>query len=1040
MQDRSQPRHRAQPPARRGKLVRRSLVGLLGAGLSFGALAAGPLSGASATDRGRALLVGTAAAAAPSTYPAVGATTSFLNHAALLGDTPEPAWYESNIPFVDLPDSDIQSTYYYRWRTYKEALKYTGPKDGWIISEFLGPVGYSAPFGGINAAASHHIYEGRWLRDNRYVDDYLTYWLSGTGAQAKQANDGKGTTSTDWAHQYSFWSVDSAVARAKVSGDWNFVESLLPQLTAQYEQWKGNFDPSLGLYWQTPVWDAMEFTASSYQSDDPYHGGEGFRPTINAYQYGDAKALAELYRRKGDSATAQRYLGEAAALQKNQEKWLWDSQAKFYKHVARDNNPTHAKLVDREEIGFVPWYFGMAPAANSVAWSQLTDPQGFAAPFGPTTVERRSPWFMHDALAGCCRWDGPSWPYATSQTLTALANLLVDYPKQSYVSSSDYYSLLRGYALTQRKNGQPYVAEAHHPDEDRWIYDGGNHSEDYNHSTFDDLVLSGLLGIRPQADNSVRIAPLVPAAWNSFGLENVPYHGHNLTVLWDRDGTKYGHGTGLGVWVDGVEVARQAGLSPLTVKVRQGTTAALPTLVDDFANVDETGFPKAQASYTWRDDKPENAIDGQDFHLDVPSTRWTTYSSPNSSDSLTVDLGAPTAISDLRVSFYDDGGGVRTPDSFALQYADAAGTWQDIPGQTRSPAVPQKRVLNRVLVDPPVTTSKVRILPRRNDGGAIGITAFQSWRQVPDGVHVAFSGLTDGAVAIRPGQPATVTATVTGEEKFRRAKVQLLAPAGWTVTAKTPTDITRLDPGQTFSTSWTVTAPGDVDLVADTPLRLVVVPETGGATASVVAPTRYTFNPADFSKTLWSDTFDTDQLTAYRVDSPFGEASPAFSVHDGGLYATSTGRGGALLAAPVQGSTAGTAVVVEPRAFAGTEPEDSLFIGQSAGSGDNVLQWYNNHFGSSGVDVRIGGGTRGDSATGGCCANVRWAPGDRFAAVVISGNLTTWIEHGGTWSRLRSAPVSTALDPATLATWAPAVGLRSETGTMSLERIDVLGR
>src|SRR5262245_2918578 len=51
-------------------------------------------------------------------------TTPVLDHAALLGDVAEPEWYEANIPFVDVPDPTIRDTYYYRWRTFKEALKY----------------------------------------------------------------------------------------------------------------------------------------------------------------------------------------------------------------------------------------------------------------------------------------------------------------------------------------------------------------------------------------------------------------------------------------------------------------------------------------------------------------------------------------------------------------------------------------------------------------------------------------------------------------------------------------------------------------------------------------------------------------------------------------------------------------------------------------------------------------------------------------------------------------------------------------------------
>ncbi|MGA6162412.1 MGH1-like glycoside hydrolase domain-containing protein [Amycolatopsis magusensis] len=661
-------------------------------------------------------------------YPEVGAGTHLLDRRADLAGFVEPEWYEANIPFVDLPDETIEDTYYYRWRTYKEALKYTGAGDGWIVSEFLGPVGYSAPHGGIVAAAGHHVYEGRWLRDHRYLDDYLDYWLRGSGAGPKPATDHLNENTTDWAHQYSFWAADAMLARASVDGRFGFAVDRLPELERQWRTWSPQFDRELGLYWQVPVWDAMEYTASSYQSDDPYHGGEGFRPTLNAYQYGDAKAIASLLELRGDPRRAQQYESDAEALRAAMEQRLWDPDAQFYKHVMRDGNPGRERLDDREQIGYLPWYFHMAPEANSAAWAQLRDPAGFAAPFGPTTVERRSPWFMHEAEAGCCRWSGPSWPFATSQTLTALANLLADYPSQSYVDNNDYAALLKGYAATQRKNGVPYVAEAHHPDQDRWLYDSAGHSEDYNHSTFNDLVLSGLLGIRPQQGEQVRLAPLVPDDWDHFAVENVPYHGRNLSVAWDRDGSRYGQGAGLTVWVDGRPVHRQADLRPVEVGVGTGQPRPLASGVDDLVNVAGTGFPAATASHTWPADTPADAIDGQDFHLDVPTTRWTSYGSPNREDWLAVDLGTAKPVSDLRLSFYDDGGGVRTPEEFAVEYRTAVGEWAALPGQTRVPPAPERGRLNRILVEPPVTTSALRVRPVRADGGAVGITAFQSWR------------------------------------------------------------------------------------------------------------------------------------------------------------------------------------------------------------------------------------------------------------------------------------------------------------------------
>ena len=81
-------------------------------------------------------------------------------------------------------------------------------------------------------------------------------------------------------------------------------------------------------------------------------------------------------------------------------------------------------------------------------------------------------------------------------------------------------------------------------------------------------MLSELLGIQPQADDSIEIHPIVPSSWNYFIVENLPYHGHNVTVVYDVDGSKYDTGyAGLQVFVNGEYVASQAGLGKMRVPV-----------------------------------------------------------------------------------------------------------------------------------------------------------------------------------------------------------------------------------------------------------------------------------------------------------------------------------------------------------------------------------------------------------------------------------------------------------------------------------------
>jgi len=91
--------------------------------------------------------------------------------------------------------------------------------------------------------------------------------------------------------------------------------------------------------------------------------------------------------------------------------------------------------------------------------------------------------------------------------------------------------------------------------------------KDYNHSTYCDLVINGLIGIRPQMDDSIVVRPLAPDSWDYFCLDGVQYHGRMLTVVWDKTGDQYEKGQGLAIFADGIELARSGTLSRITAKL-----------------------------------------------------------------------------------------------------------------------------------------------------------------------------------------------------------------------------------------------------------------------------------------------------------------------------------------------------------------------------------------------------------------------------------------------------------------------------------------
>ena len=437
-------------------------------------------------------------------------------------------WIAQNVPLFECPDRQMQQIYYFRWGVFRKHIEET--PDGFIITEFTPKVGWSGKHNSISCAAGHHIYEGRWIREPRYIDEYSIFWFRKGGEPRR----------------YSFWAADALWARYLVDRNRALVTDLLPDLVKNYEAWEeSRLDPN-GLFWQIDDRDGMEYSI----------GGSGHRPTINSYMYGDAVAIANIAELAGKHDLTETYRAKAARIiiaEVNQRmpRTLGDDEAQFFKTLPRGEN---ARLVDvREEVGFVPWYFNLPDPGYEAAWKQIMDPEGFYAPFGPTTAERRHSRFMfkhsHD-----CLWNGPSWPYATTQTLVAMANLLNNY-EQNVISQKDYMTILGNYARSQYKNGKPWIAEDLDGLTGRWIVDKPR-SVDYNHSGFCDLVITGAVGLRPRPDNRIEVNPLVPEGmWDYFCLDGVQYHDHTITVLYDRTGERYGKGAGLRLFADGREIA-----------------------------------------------------------------------------------------------------------------------------------------------------------------------------------------------------------------------------------------------------------------------------------------------------------------------------------------------------------------------------------------------------------------------------------------------------------------------------------------------------
>ena len=353
-------------------------------------------------------------------------------------------WYQQSIPFFECPDAEITTTYYYRWDLLTKHVTYGSPNSGYSFTEFIDRPFWSGAYGAISCPAGYQLYEARWLRSPRIARDYARYWLRTPGAQPRN---------------YSTWLADAVWSIHHVHPDAKYTLDLLPDLVANYEAWeRRHFVPEVGLSWQTGHDDGMELNINSRQTQDILKGAPSYRPSFNAYMWGDAVAIAAMARQAGNGELAERFESKAASLKTKIEELLWDERRQFFFPVFKNDEQRDGFEIKalsrtyetgqfagdphgRELIGYVPWQFNLfaGDSQYDVAWKKLMERDGFYADFGPSTVERNDPLFL--LQKSCCWWSGQSWPYATTQTLKGLANLLQG--GGTVLTAADYVELDR---------------------------------------------------------------------------------------------------------------------------------------------------------------------------------------------------------------------------------------------------------------------------------------------------------------------------------------------------------------------------------------------------------------------------------------------------------------------------------------------------------------------------------------------------------------------------------------------------------------------
>jgi hypothetical protein len=645
-----------------------------------------------------------------------------LDHKALASKyfKEDAAWYVNNIPFFECSDQKIEKAYYYRWEMYKAHIRNVGPNE-FVITEFITHMSWDhEPYCTINAAAMHHIYEGRWLRDNRFIETYIDN-LYNKGGNNRSYSESIG---------------DAAYANYLVNADSVSLMSHLDSMKSSYQGWLNHWEEAKQMYWIAAMPDATEFTVASIDQSGGkggFDGGEAFRPTINSYMYANALAISRIAAMKGDAATSKEYLDKATALRKNILQNLWsDSVHHFLDRFKADNQYVKywTFIRNMELAGMIPWYFDVPDndPKYPAEWKHVLDTNYLRGPYGLRTNEPAYQWYMHQFIftfgKPSSQWNGPSWPYQSSQVITGMANLLNDY-QQSTVTNSDYLKLLREFTNQHYLNDsvinlvENYDANKGEP---IVFYYWSNH---YNHSTYNNLIISGLCGIRPSAGDTLDIHPLVDSSISYFALDNLLYHGHELSLFYDRDGTKYGLGKGLTAFVDG----KKADLwqSNDKYKVRIGAPIISKPIVDptNYAlNIWKKGFPTPSASVNTITDTLYKGIDGKIWYFPEVQNVWSTEGSTAKEDWYQVDFGKGQELSSIKLYLCNDGKRFTLPDSLSIQY-QSGNQWLS-PKMTKQ--TPEKLIGNTVnkFEFEKIVADKVRIV-FKHPNGQVALTELECY-------------------------------------------------------------------------------------------------------------------------------------------------------------------------------------------------------------------------------------------------------------------------------------------------------------------------
>ena len=445
-------------------------------------------------------------------------------------------WFDVNCPVFDCPSERLTRLWWYRWFLVRHNL--ADPRLGSLQQPLCYP-GKSGDLARLSTADAFPLLrELRWLRDPVLVVGQMLAYLDQQSAEGLYGDGWLEPPEEESASRQEEAALDTAAALPAAFGEVlqvqpeiDFCARLADSMAQNLAALRRLRDPNNNLL----LTDAQ---------------GAAERVDTTAFFAASLAAAAHVLARADKTIDAKWHEGLAEKVRQALLEGLWSDWDHFFMDILGEGSEPPAKVIR----SIAPFVLGMVPddAKYDAALAALTDPEQF--------------WTPHPVAAASLEASATATvrPALNALAADAMADAL-RHPQEavSRAKLMEFLWLNARLLCEEDDCSRPQSREA---------FDArtgvGTGALDVLQDNFNDLIIRLLAGLSPhQCGEALTVCPLA-LGWTHFRLQEVPYRGHLVTVIWESRPAGEGYADappGLTVMLDGRVAAQSPNLERIVV-------------------------------------------------------------------------------------------------------------------------------------------------------------------------------------------------------------------------------------------------------------------------------------------------------------------------------------------------------------------------------------------------------------------------------------------------------------------------------------------